>query len=59
MRLMRFVKSLEIRQDFIGVISVQLDVGPDHLLWVIDLVHNQPHDKINHTIRNSIYLNRE
>jgi hypothetical protein len=32
-------------------------VGPDHLLWVIDLVHDQAHQQLYCTVAHYIDLN--
>jgi hypothetical protein len=32
-------------------------VGPNHLLWVVDLVHDQTHQQVGNTVAHCVYLN--
>jgi hypothetical protein len=31
-------------------------VGPNHLLWVVDLVHDQTHQQVDNTVAHYVYL---
>ena len=50
--------TLDVRKDVITVVGVQFFMGPDHLLWVIDLVHDQGHQQVNDSVAGYVYLKR-
>ena len=57
-RCARLVDSVvaNIGQDLISVVSVQFDVLPDQLLWVINLIHDEAHKQVDYTVADNIYL---
>jgi hypothetical protein len=50
---------LQVRHNIISVVGVQLDMRPNHLLRVIDLVHYKSHQNLDYSVTAHAYLDRQ